>query len=393
MKKIFSLYLLLFFCVTGGMAQYHFTAQVVYSSGCNDHTNVYHDDFDLTGAISLAAAKSMCEDFSSRTWETADWCEAARETVLSWNSTTACRIKVVASQCVGPNGGKIGDINLQGPSTGSSYYSTNPAEEVQNWAEDAEAMMDALNANSGSGIVTDDGYLFTGRMPGDIKKFIASEDGLAEIRNPGKHSGVTGLDDYINSDRKFTGIDPWEDWRSDDLNPINIKLKPLNYRKPKERDIIDEDMKDYADIAKELFQLGYSLAKVTSIPVLLLTDIAINLYSEEIEILLKIYNGEHVIINDIPSTSAYNTLNNTYDDVKEVIKEAVSITTNITNMVSDKVVKETAIDGAYTFGLPEGKVVASAQKAAEILDVGIKVYEKGSQIYKRHHETEEDEDY
>lgn len=322
-KKYIITTLLLIFTVPPitATAQYHFTAQVVYSSGCNDHTNVYHDDFDLTGAISLAAAKSMCEDFSSRTWETADWCEAARETVLSWNSTTACRIKVVASQCVGPNGGKIGDINLQGPSTGSSYYSTNPAEEVQNWAEDAEALMDALSANNGSGIVTDDGYLFTGRMPGDIKKFSLSEDNkVIEIRNSGKHSGVTGLDDYINSEKPFQSLGPWDDY-SDDLATKKIELKQVSIPSPPKEKINElwaDILGDIVNIGMDAYSIAVELGSITAMTVgttsaamtvvaVIGADLAVNLIVEDVRAAIKMYNGELITTEEILTNAVKNS--------------------------------------------------------------------------------------
>ena len=124
------------------LAQIGFTAQVTSISGnCNSSW----------GAIIFAkAAKSSAEHISTVSFADCAECEQYRIYWISeWSgSYDGCVVRVTASPCTPCDKSNANGINILAPQQGSSFYSTNPANEVADWISDDIERLLALNPNA-----------------------------------------------------------------------------------------------------------------------------------------------------------------------------------------------------------------------------------------------------
>ena len=78
-------------------------------------------------------------------FQTKSECETARSVVLSSSVTDGkCKVQFSASPCIG-SGGAVGSVDVLGVSKGSSFNSTNPINEINDWSNDDMERMLALN--------------------------------------------------------------------------------------------------------------------------------------------------------------------------------------------------------------------------------------------------------
>lgn len=89
------------------------------------------------------STKEECErnrlyDITANTWSNSIGGSGWRGTI---------NVKATATPCTGPGGGAIGNIDILGVGKGSSFYSTNFANEIQNWSNDDMERMLALDKN------------------------------------------------------------------------------------------------------------------------------------------------------------------------------------------------------------------------------------------------------
>lgn len=120
------------------VAQWKYTSTVTKSGNCNGN-------IDALGAqIWGAIGKSMAEQTS---FPTREQCEAARASNSGTWTEGGCTTRVVTTPCTGPasSTNAIGSANILGPSQGNSFYSTNGANDIRDWANDNMERMLALD--------------------------------------------------------------------------------------------------------------------------------------------------------------------------------------------------------------------------------------------------------
>ncbi|MCR5192612.1 MAG: hypothetical protein K6D59_04840 [Bacteroidales bacterium] len=249
----------------------------------------------------------------NQSFSNASECESAREVCLGLGGTMyGCTVKITATPCSGcNNGGTTTDIIL-GPTYGNSFQTSNPTDEVRDWAENNE---DLLNLISGKTTPKDEPYIFTGEMPGSIMQFAnkKDDDRIIAVSKPHKNTGVSGLDDYINSDKVFKGTDPWGIWNtSDDFNTIDrIEYTHLDYSSiPKEPDYSDDKWYEFWGniglVAVDFGSVIASTAALEAIAIAGVGDLAIHLLIEDAKALDRMLQGEIVTTSEI----FQNTLEN-----------------------------------------------------------------------------------
>lgn len=127
-----------FFCVClfslDGWGQWRFTSTLSVSGNCSD----------LEGSVAKAAGRALVDHHNGKTYTTREECERFRA-MGSVVSDGACKVRIITTPCKGP-GGSSG-TNLLGPDKGSSFYSTNAANEIRDWAEDDVEKHLALDKN------------------------------------------------------------------------------------------------------------------------------------------------------------------------------------------------------------------------------------------------------
>ena len=79
-------------------------------------------------------------------------CERTRQYVMSNTSygDGSCHVRIICGPCTGSGSGMLGQANVGGPSQGSSFMSSNPANEVRDWIRDAEKLEKALSGRDNS---------------------------------------------------------------------------------------------------------------------------------------------------------------------------------------------------------------------------------------------------
>ena len=187
-------------------------------------------DKSIEAALYRSAAESYFNDYMKQAgigFQSLPECNTARNIVNNMSnelSSGSCRIRFIVGPCQGNAienvlqigaPGSVGTPNVQGVSVGTSFYSTNPVNEVNDWEQDTELRDLVLNqkhqhlaaapAHQPSGDSEFDRarneYEFTGNMPAGNNFF--------SMRN---RKDVQSIDDWT---------------ASDDLKPINIELRPV----------------------------------------------------------------------------------------------------------------------------------------------------------------------
>lgn len=191
-----------FFCVClfslDGWGQWRFTSTLSVSGNCSD----------LEGSVAKAAGRALVDHHNGKTYSTREECERFRA-MGSVVSDGACKVRIITTPCKGP-GGSSG-TNLLGPDKGSSFYSTNAANEIRDWAED------------------------------DVEKHLALDKNYSRLNNP--RTVMTNdkeFDNVLNIDlnKPFRSLNIDEDGRnaehSEDLSFIEIGKQKINNQKLKD---------------------------------------------------------------------------------------------------------------------------------------------------------------
>lgn len=226
-------------------------------------------------------------------------------------SYNGCSVLVTSTPCVGPGGNSSSisnnNNNFSSPSQGSSFFSSNPAYEVMDWAEDNEELLKILGGETPrrSEIVMENGYVFSAHMPGTIRGFVLDDN--PEIY--GASDGVHVPDGFF--DRPFS-LDTRRDYYSDDFRNIKTELQPVHFAEEAKKsfDLDDVFFDDLGDVVK----FAVSLPLYAEAATLFLADMTINLAIEDAKMGLKLYKGEYVNMDEVTSTIAYNTLNKSIED-------------------------------------------------------------------------------
>lgn len=126
-------------------AQYTFSLDVSWSGNCDGYT----------AQMNQAMGKYKSQSISG--FPTRELCEQSRimcEQILTHIAVAAglktanCKISYTTTPCTGrPMAGTVGTLNALGVSQGTSFYSANSANEIQNWSSDDMERMLALDAN------------------------------------------------------------------------------------------------------------------------------------------------------------------------------------------------------------------------------------------------------
>lgn len=206
------------------MAQWHYTVSLT-TSGCG-----YLDKIVAESQVNYWMGEGY------RTFSNKNECEKSRSFVMSQSYTDGnCRVRYIASPCTGP-AGTTGNANVLNSNNGSSFYSTNPANEINDWSNDYVERMLTLNPVFNSKvpkIVATGDLAFDNlieNMPYSNKDFsgrmlkgstnIEADDNIIAIGHPVRGNGVLVSDDFMSRPFNY-GLG---EWHSSDLNSISIEL-------------------------------------------------------------------------------------------------------------------------------------------------------------------------
>lgn len=228
------------------VAQWRFTPSL-NASGCGN---------SLDDKIAWRAAEAQVNNWLNQgiNFRSKVECEQSRQVVMGYsNNYGNCKIRFIASPCVG-SGGTMGNVDVLGVSKGSSFNSTNPVNEINDWSNDDMERMLALNPeydtkmpetvatgdNDFDRIIESMPYgneAFSGRMPKG-STHIKADDNITVIGQPVKGNGVHVPDDFTS-----TPFDGLEERHSADLNSVNIELKPIKNTGYKEDGAIQKTLR------------------------------------------------------------------------------------------------------------------------------------------------------
>lgn len=325
-------------------------------------------------SITVAGSGPSAKATTILTWgpfQTLKECENARiraESANTWSeSILGGRIeaKTKAGPCSPPGGSSIGSPDVYGISKGTSFYSTNAANEIQNWSEDNTERMLALNPDYESKepeiVTTEDPSFnniienipysdeaFSGRMPAGSFKYIKNTD----------NSSLNGSG--IDSGKPFVPLNMREDGsyiiHSSDFDMKKIDLKPV---KPiigvkDEKKISDfwfdlagdvaKTAKDVYDISKVIAGTAATTTATVAIGTAILADVAINLVVEDAKAYYKVYKGENVTTGDIFK----NTLEKSSLGLFKIEKSAGGYTKGVIDTAANGVVNHYIEEGTLT---------------------------------------------
>lgn len=135
-------------------AQYTFTLNVSWSGNCSGYTAQMNS---LMGkyksqAINGFPTRELCEQTRAMCHQELAHIELVYYDVKTGKvikrEATNCKLNVTTTPCTGrPMAGTVGTLNALGVSQGSSFYSANSANEIQNWSSDDMERVLTLNAN------------------------------------------------------------------------------------------------------------------------------------------------------------------------------------------------------------------------------------------------------
>lgn len=116
------------------VAQWTFTTSVSKSGKCSG--------LEALGANIWAAIGHGVS--GQNNFATKEQCEASRASFSGTYSEGGCTTRVITTPCKGP-AGALNGVDIYGPSKGSSFNSTNPVNEINDWSNDDMERMLALN--------------------------------------------------------------------------------------------------------------------------------------------------------------------------------------------------------------------------------------------------------
>lgn len=205
------------------MAQWTFTTSVSKSGKCSG--------LEALGANIWAAIGHGVS--GQNNFATKEQCEASRASFSGTYSEGGCTTRVITTPCKGP-AGALNGVDIYGPSKGSSFNSTNPVNEINDWSNNDMERMLALNpefkSKEPNNITTGDPAFdnlienmpysdeaFSGRMPRG-STHIKTDDNITFIGQPVKGNGIHVPDDFTSKPFDYgLGI-----WSSDDLKPVEL---------------------------------------------------------------------------------------------------------------------------------------------------------------------------
>lgn len=279
------------------VAQWTFTTSVSKSGNC--------PGLEALGANIWAAIGQGVS--GQNNFATKEQCEASRAGFSGTYSEGGCTTRVITTPCKGP-AGALNGVDILGPSKGSSFYSTNPVNEINDWSKDEAIRRMGLDKNytsdeSTNVLTGDDDFdriienmhysdeAISGRMPAGSTVFIEKpKENVVEFGPPSKSLGVKVSDDFMTTPFDKLGV-----WHSDDLKPLNVDLKPV----PNGIKTFDEEgwdlWRDGLKLGKDMGMFVYGLQGVAETTVAiagLLADLNINLCTEVYKAYRKSYMGE-----------------------------------------------------------------------------------------------------
>lgn len=138
-------------------AQYTFTLHVSWSGNCSGYTAQMNQAIRgfQTQTINGFPTRELCEQTRALCHQELGHIELiyydAKTGKEIKREATNCKLNVSTTPCTGrPMAGSTGTLNALGVSQGSSFYSTNSANEIQNWSNDDMERMLVLNKNNQS---------------------------------------------------------------------------------------------------------------------------------------------------------------------------------------------------------------------------------------------------
>ena len=118
------------------VAQWTFTTSVSKSGNCSG--------LEALGANIWAAIGQGVS--GQNNFATKEQCEASRASFSGTYSEGGCTTRVITTPCKGP-AGALNGVDILGPSKGSSFYSTNPVNEINDWSKDEAIRRMGLDKN------------------------------------------------------------------------------------------------------------------------------------------------------------------------------------------------------------------------------------------------------
>lgn len=135
-------------------AQYTFTFNVSWSGNCSGYTAQMNQAIRgfQTQTINGFPTRELCEQTRAMCHQELGHIELVYIDTQTGRvvkrEATNCKLNVTTTPCTGrPMAGTVGTLNALGVSQGTSFYSANSANEIQNWSSDDMERMLTLNAN------------------------------------------------------------------------------------------------------------------------------------------------------------------------------------------------------------------------------------------------------
>ena len=152
MKQILLLTLVAFVGFMPSYAQYTFSLNVSWSGNCSGYANQMNQAIRSfkSQAINGFPTRELCEQTRAMCHQELGHIELVYYDVKTGKEikrqATNCKLNVTTTPCTGrPLAGGTGIVNALGVSQGTSFFSTNPADEITYWSEDYLERILALN--------------------------------------------------------------------------------------------------------------------------------------------------------------------------------------------------------------------------------------------------------
>lgn len=263
-------------------------------------------------SITVAGSGPSAKATTILTWgpfQTLKECENARiraESANTWSeSILGGRIeaKTKAGPCSPPGGSSIGSPDVYGISKGTSFYSTNGSNEIQNWSEDEATRRMGLdknyNSDESTNISTGDPDYDNARNGIDPNKLFVSVNMRDEQRN------IVQPNEYYFGEVLGSNDKRWSDiLEKESTNELYTDYTISENEKYDEIDF-------YADLAEDVLHSALDIAEVTgavvgattvagTIAAAVLADLAVSLVIEDgVAVYKWVANDESVSTMDI----------------------------------------------------------------------------------------------
>lgn len=264
-------------------------------------------------SITVAGSGPSAKATTILTWgpfQTLQECNNARirvEKANTWSEPILggrIEAKTKAGPCSPPGGSSIGSPDVHGLSKGTSFYSTNAANEIQNWSEDQTSLRTGLDnefqGEANSSLSTGDSDFDNARTGIDPNKPFMSinmrdENGNLKMGSEEVYFG----DVLLPNDERWKSI-----LEKEKTNELETEYTISEDEKYSEMDF-------YADLAEDVLHSALDIAEVTgavagtataagTIAAAVLADFAVSLVVEDgIAVYKWVSNGEIVSTKDI----------------------------------------------------------------------------------------------